>query len=142
MLTYDTGTFDTFNEVTLQEQVQNQRNDDRQNTGSGQDTTGGQSQTGGTTVADIGLQSTLDGFHHGDQRFQLRGVQHSGIIVVIPITEVNGTILCGDAVHLGINVAVDSLVLINRADVGLSEDAEKFIRVLHEVTSKISSTAD
>ncbi len=32
-----------------------------------------------------------------------------------------------------------SVVLINRADVGLSEDAEKFIRVLHEVTSKIIS---
>lgn len=34
-----------------------------------------------------------------------------------------------------------SVVLINRADVGLSEDAEKFIRVLHEVTSKIISPA-
>jgi len=37
---------------------------------------------------------------------------------------------------------VYSVVLINRADVGLSEDAEKFIRVLHEVTSKISSHDD
>jgi len=35
-----------------------------------------------------------------------------------------------------------SVVLINRADVGLSEDAEKFIRVLHEITSKISTHAD
>lgn len=31
-----------------------------------------------------------------------------------------------------------SVVRINRADVGLSEDAEQFIRILHEVTPKIS----
>lgn len=37
---------------------------------------------------------------------------------------------------------VYSVVLINRADVGLSEDADKFIRVLHEVTAKINSTVE
>ena len=38
------------------------------------------------------------------------------IVIIIPSTKVNGTILCSDAIHLGVGVTVHCHVLANRTD--------------------------
>ena len=43
-------------------------------------------------------------------------IDNFAVIVVIPGTEVDSAILCGNAVHLGIGMAVDGYVFTNRAD--------------------------